>query len=157
MNLRGFMTKQQLKRWKKLSTGLAKTYNLTPERKAKLIAEVENAIEILCWDFPLEDIQDWDGNAGKAYVCDEMDEYLWSNKFYLERRSGRVIYGHFGEMISACVRAGFDVAVKPSAGVLGFTVGDLRAIFGRKLPKWVSQWFEEPLTAEVPDSMGVWL
>ena len=151
------MTKRQLQRWRKISLGLAKTYKLTPERKAKLIAEVDNAIEILCSDSPLEDIQDWDGNAGKVYVCDQMDEYLWSNKLYIERHSGRVIYGRFGEMVSACVRAGFDVAVNRSAGVLGFTVGDLRAIFGRKLPKWVTQWFKEPLTAEVPDSMGVWL
>lgn len=44
--------------------------------------------------------------------------------------------------VSACVRAGLDVASEPSAGVAGFTAGDVRKMYGGKVPGWVKAFFE---------------
>ena len=59
--------------------------------------------------------------------------------------------------VHCCVRAGLDVVAAPSAGVAGFTVGDLRRMYPEGLPDWVAGWFETPITAETPDDLGVWL
>ena len=66
-------------------------------------------------------------------------------------------FHRFEAQISCCIRAGFDVAVAPSAGVLGFTVGTLRRMYDGDIPDWISNFFKEPLTDDVPDDMGVWL
>ena len=63
----------------------------------------------------------------------------------------------WGNLVACCVRAGLDVVASPSAGVAGFTVGDLRRMYPEGLPDWVSGWFEAPITAETPDELGVWL
>lgn len=61
------------------------------------------------------------------------------------------------DRVRCCVRAGLDVVAEPSAGVVGFRVGDLRRMYPEGLPDWVAGWFEAPITAETPDDMGVWL
>lgn len=162
------MDATQFAHWKQLSLGLARTYqNLTPRRKAKLLEEVENCIEwVVCNG--LDTIGDWDngvkidGRYGHDSVGTRVDEYLWESRYEIERKYGRrgrveLVTGRFGQMLSACVRAGFDVAVAPSGGVIGFTVGDLRSIFDGALPDWVSNFFVPPVDAATPDAEGVWL
>ena len=39
--------------------------------------------------------------------------------------------------VSCCIRAGFDCAVSPSMGVVGFTAGDLRRMYPKGVPDWV--------------------
>ncbi len=39
--------------------------------------------------------------------------------------------------VSCCIRAGFDCAVKPSGGVMGFTAGDIRRMYPEGVPDWV--------------------
>lgn len=157
------MNKLQLKRWKKLTLGLARTGypNLTARRQKKLLAEIENFIDSITYCHELKDICDWDGNKGTVYVCDELSSYLWENRYEFDReRKGwcEPVLGRFGQMLSACVRAGFDVAVCPSAGVIGFTIGDLRDIFGGTIPNWIAQQFEEPAAISAAGrNEGVWL
>lgn len=129
---------------------------ITENRYKKLIEAIEDFIEILTeWNYKLSDIRDWDGKNG-VYVCDEMTDYLWRKGYEFDRR-GECYCGKFGEMLACCIRAGFDVAVSPSAGVMGYTVGDIRAIFKNKIPKWVNDFFEKPITNDVPDDVEVWL
>jgi hypothetical protein len=157
------MNKLQLRRWKRLSLGLARTGypTLTPARQKKLLTTIEDFIDDLTSWNDLKDICDWDGNAGTVYVCDELSNYLRNNRYEFEReRKGwcRTVTGRFGTMLSACVRAGFDMAVSPGAGVIGFTVGNLRDIFDGTIPDWVAKRFKNPATlytAERDD--GVWL
>lgn len=154
------MNEQQLERWKQLSAGLARSAfpSLTPARQQKLLAAIEDFIDGLTSWGDLDDIHSWDGPG--VYVCDEMSSYLWDHRYEFEReRKGcrEAVLGRFGDMLSACIRAGFDVAVAPSAGVVGFTVCDLRGAFGGSLPDWVTNWFEPPLPAGVADGEGVWL
>lgn len=59
--------------------------------------------------------------------------------------------------VSCCVHAGLDVVAEPSAGVVGFDVGDLRRMYPEGLPDWVAAWFTDPITADTPDAQGVWL
>lgn len=36
-----------------------------------------------------------------------------------------------------CIRAGLDMAAEPSGGVLGFTAGDVRAMYPEGVPEWM--------------------
>lgn len=162
------MNELQLERWKKLSLGLARSYSdLTTARKSKLLKEVDNCIEwVVCNG--LETVTDWDSRVRYGNGCydesagERVDQFLWDNRYEFERnfKNGRfeLVTGRFGQMLSSCVRAGFDVAVNPSAGVIGFTVGNLRDVFDGAIPDWVAQYFDNPaalLTAG--DDVGVWL
>lgn len=163
------MNNQQYERWKQVSIGLARSYeNLTPARKVKLLSEVEECIDwVVCNG--LETVEDWDssvryGNSRHEYyesASTRVDQYLWDNRYEFERENKHgveVVRGRFGDMLSACVRAGFDMAVAPSGGVVGFTVGDLRDIFDGTIPDWIAEHFENP--AELMNAgrnEGVWL
>lgn len=161
------MNELQLARWKQLSTGLARSHtDLTPARKKKLLAEVEECIDwVVCNG--LETVIDWDDSAnidGIQWDCagTRVDDYLWDNRYEFERENKHgvdVVRGRFGEMLSACVRAGFDMAVSPSGGVVGFTVGDLRDIFDGHVPDWISDQFAEnkPALLSAGREEGVWL
>ncbi len=69
--------------------------------------------------------------------------------------------------VNCCIRAGIDFAADPSAGVLGFTAGDVRAMFPEGVPEWVfpkGQRLYHAFSGEVngtfeelPDSAGVML
>lgn len=153
------MDTTQLARWKQLSLGLARTAwpNLTAARRAALLKAIDDFIEDLIAAWPLAEICSWDGHPGKVYVCDAIDDFLWDRGYILER-GDEPVRGRFGDMVAACVRAGFDVAVSPSAGVLGFfTVGHLRVIFDGHMPDWVRRYFEPPLPEDAPDDAEVWL
>jgi hypothetical protein len=156
------ITEHEFERWKQLSNGLAHSYQsrLTPRRYALLLAEVEYCIDCVTCN-GLDTISDWDGHDGES-VGDRVDDYLWDSRYQSEKinKNGdvEVVCGNFGTMLSACVRAGFDMAVEPSAGVLGFTVGDLIDAFDGEIPDWVSQRFHDKdalLSAGRED--GVWL
>jgi hypothetical protein len=164
------MNEMQLERWNQVSLGLARSYaDLTPVRKAKLLAAVEDCIDwVVCNG--LETVEDWDssvryGNGWHEYYESagaRVDTYLWDNRYEFEReyKNGNVelVRGRFGDMLAACVRAGFDLAVAPSAGVIGFTVGDLRDIFDGEIPDWVAGYFEDPAAMlSAGRDEGVWL
>lgn len=151
------MNKTQLKRWEKLSIGLAlNAYpTITDARRNRLVSEVDNFIDMVVHNHGLEGILDWDGNRGSVYVGDELSDYLWNNRYEFDSKDGSRL-GNFGNMLSCCIRAGFDVAVAPSAGVIGFTAGDLRKVFKRRPPKWANDFFAEPLST-VSDCDGLWL
>lgn len=161
------MNQLQLERWKQLSLGLARSYkSLTPARKAKLLEEVDECIEwVVCNG--LETIVDWDsalyeaGRLVKYSAGSQVDDYLWDNRYKFEKRNSNgnieLVTGRFGTMLASCVRAGFDMAVSPSAGVLGFSVGNLRDIFDGAIPDWVAEHFEPDALSGADRNEGVWL
>lgn len=71
----------------------------------------------------------------------------------------------WGGPVRCCIRAGLDMAVAPSAGVVGFTAGDLRRMYPRGVPKWVMPpderlhyWLSDEINgtfAELPDIAGI--
>lgn len=162
------MTEQQYQNWIQFSPGLVESYTLTEKRKAKILEEIDCCINYIV-DKYKDQITDWDKAVyDEKHQClhygpgDSMSEYLWDNRYTVEKedRKGNCesVTGRFGQMLSACVRAGFDVAVAPSAGVLGFTLGDVRQIFKGTLPQWVKDFFENPETLDdCLDNKKVWL
>jgi hypothetical protein len=83
--------------------------------------------------------------------------------------------------VRSCIRAGLDLACEPSAGVVGFSAGDIRRMYPEGVPDWVKAFFvpgelvalhatqiggifvpenmgfDERTFDELPDSAGVWL
>lgn len=163
------MNALQYERWRALSVGLARSYRtLTPRRQKLLREEVADCIDwVVCNG--LDTVDDWDSavrGEGSLYyeaASTRVGDYLWQHRYEFERayRNGEteLVRGRFGDMLSACVRAGFDMAVAPSAGVIGFTVGNLRDVFGGSIPDWIADRFGEnkhALLAADRDE-GVWL
>lgn len=121
-------------------------------------------------------IVDWDNNTplpdddgtcgfawsdGRYLLCDFINEYCWDNRLEKEKedRYGNceVIDTKMGIALRCCIRAACDVAVAPSAGVVGWTVADLKQMWkNRSLPKWVKEWFEGDFST-FPDDASVWL
>lgn len=153
------MNKVQLRRWKKVSIGLARDCHphLTEARRAQLVDQVEGCIDTVVWNYELENIHNWDGHKGSACVCDGVSNYVDEHHYHVRTSTGEPYENRFGLQIRACVRAGFDLAVAPSAGVTGFTVGNLRTIFHRRLPQWVKTFFTPPLAGRIADDEPVWL
>ena len=55
--------------------------------------------------------------------------------------------------VACCVRAGMDCASSPSAGVIGFTAGDIRRMYPEGVPDWVKgdeAWDSVPIKGIVP-------
>ena len=84
-------------------------------------------------NMPYQDIVSWDhSNNGRCYLCDAVTDYTYSH--------GLKDDSALEKAVSICVRAGCDMAAEPSAGVVGFTVGDLRKMWApRELPDWVTE------------------
>jgi len=163
------MNELQLGRWNQVSLGLARSYtDLTPARKNKLLTAVADCIDwVVCNG--LETVEEWDhgvyenGQLVEYSASTRVDDYLWDNRYEFEREykngNTELVRGRFGDMLAACVRAGFDMAVAPSAGVVGFTVGDLRDIFDGAIPDCIADQFAEskPALLSAGRDEGVWL
>ena len=131
--------------------------NATEARREKIEREL---LKWFSWydDGGYKSVFSWD--AGPAYICDEVDNFLRNHDHYwFNERTGEDVprRNRFMNQVSCCIRAGLDIACEPSAGVIGFTVGDLRRMYPRRLPKWVASFFDPPITADTPETAGVWL
>ena len=148
------MKKKQFKRWREFSTRMAMHGfpDATEARKQKILNKVNHFLDRM--ECVRKETEDWDGNEGEIYVCDWLMDFV-DETMHVHEEWGRET--KFENQVSCCIRAGFDRAVYPSAGVLGFDVGMLRRMWDGKIPKWVTKGFEPPVTAETPDDAGVWL
>src|SRR5262249_7745790 len=118
------MTRHQYWRWFTFSARLARHGfpTWTQPRRARLERAVRHFISVLGQDS--REIEDWD--SGPHYVCDRIDSFIdgaWGDECYTHYDKHGEQTNKFASAISACVRAGLDVAVCPSAGVVGFSVG----------------------------------
>ena len=154
------MTRQQYRRWYDFARRMALRGfpDATLARRAKIAKEVRHVLWCLEDDVP--SIIDWD--ASPAYVGDRVAEILDPRHYHERELAGGRIEprgNRFHDQVQCCIRAGLDVASVPSAGVLGFTVGDLRRMYPLGLPGWIAGFFTKPgpITAETADAVGVWL
>ena len=147
------MTAEEHARWKDFSKRLAHHGwpQATDARKERIADVVSWFIEQ--YDSGREDVDGWDGN-GKVYVCDDLSEFL---DVHCHRPLDVDVQTRFEMQVSSCVRAGLDVAVTPSAGVVGFDVGTLQQMYDGKIPAWITEWFEPPLTGAEGETDEVWL
>lgn len=148
------MTPEQFERWQDFGSRMARHGwpHATEARKVQIAMAVEDFISR--YREVAGEIDNWDGGGpGSIYLCDDLKTWLWDN--YAYREDGEQT--RFEVQVSCCVRAGFDRAVYPSAGVVGFDVGMLRRMYDGEIPAWVIEGYEPPITADTPDDTGVWL
>lgn len=155
------MTPEQFDRWKDFSIRMARHAfpEATPARRIKIEEQING---FFSWydrnDAEVAEIANWD--SAPTYIGDAVDSHLERHRHYrYNERTGyeEPMGNKFENQVSCCIRAGLDRAADPSGGVLGFTVGDLRRMYQDGLPEWVVDGYEPPITADTPDSAGVWL
>lgn len=132
---------------------------LTPARRDRLWSEVVFFIE----NYRAEPVDGWDG---EFCLCDSFREAFGETygmhiaRFYT-CPDGFEGWEHnddprkFYNQLELVVRASVD-AVTGGAGVLGYTVGDLRQMFDGRIPRWLTREYEG-LSSRTPDSAGICL
>lgn len=180
------MTPFQADNWRQFAELMAaETHRWRTEpRCQRVVREVRYLIDCFIDSWGLDMIGSWDGNqvngrGGRmverygrpnleiAYPCDDFDSMLhdrqlshWDERNSCERQTD------FASAVMCCIRAGFDVAVHPSGGVVGarYTVGMLRRMFPAGLPRYVDDFFHGPDSdsaaphlSTLSPAMRVWL
>lgn len=153
------MTQEQFERWRQFTLGMSLRgfASMTDARRNRLHEEIEtwfSAIDddyahIISWDHsePFTDERTY-----AYYVCDYVSEFF--DRFQQDEDYA-CDHQKFYDQIECCLRAGLDVAATPSAGVLGFSVGDVTRIFEGNVPDWFSSQFKG--WDETNKEAGVWL
>lgn len=124
------------------------------------------------------EIQDWDSRPD--YICDAFADFehdatpgFWFEEDpraedqelpegWEERAEERAELARqrwqaqFMGPVACCVRAGLDMATVITGGVVGFTVGNLRAMFPGGIPEYVQRHYPSPLDQAGPQE-GLWL
>lgn len=147
----GLMTKEQYDRWKEFSARMAGNYpNTTEARRDKIAKEVESFFKAMDCNETWKEIECWDCADCSESVDNSFDEYRkWNEK------NGEYDENRFFVQITCSIRAAFDIAVKQSGGVVGFTAGDIRRIWGGDVPDWVKEHYINFDT--IPDDESVWM
>jgi hypothetical protein len=150
------MTYKQFRRWESFATRMAKHCypKTTDTRKAKILEEVKSFFTERRYQKDYSSFTDWDGNDGSECLTSYVDDFF--EKYTHWNRREEFYTGRFYEQVTCCIRAGFDVAVKPSGGVLGFTVGDVRRMWSGLVPDWVKEGWDSPFDA-AQDNDAIWL
>lgn len=173
------MTSEQFERWKDFALRMARVcYSATmraPSRKW-IIEQVTEFLDRIEGNGDVPMVTSWDGVYSRdGYVCvsDEMSRFEWDRlPWRVKQLEHDEKHGEFEEAlerwfgpVNCCVRAGLDIAAEPSAGVVGFTIGDLRRMYPEGLPDWIVGGFHgkrgrpvSPKTiARLKDDEPVWL
>lgn len=146
--------KVKLARWLDFAKKIITVMAITPNRKEKLIDEVEGFIgiygvgkrEIIGWDTTLQN-----GDMCVSSLFDEhFQEYeTWNPK--TEEYTGK-----FHNQLSCAIRAGIDVVTQEwGGGVFGFDIEDLKNMYDGRIPRWVSNALG--LTGYEQDNQMLWL
>jgi len=150
------MRQDQFRNWLDFSTRMAREARpaMNGTRKAALVRLVERLVRDSA-EYGLAAITAWDE---APYPCDFFEKWLEAEGHLRWDESRQERVGEFGTLAMCCIHAGFDVAVSPSAGVVGpeFNVGMLRRMYPQGIPDFVAaQIGEEAVRA--PDAQPVWL
>lgn len=134
------MTPIEYDNWRQFSARMAfeLTRWRTPARRKRVMDTVDRLITVHVGNYDLAEVISWDDGT---YPCDAFDTLMhdWGLSHWDDRRCEER-HTDFNTMVMCCVRAGFDIAVCQSAGVAGFTVGNIRRMFPEGLPAYVRAW-----------------
>jgi len=152
--------------WMEFSCSMARHYpHATDARRRRLAKEVDYWFEELSDQEYWRHMIDWDNSEempemdhyGRTqrydYCCDLFTESFDDHDYHHNNPDREY---KFHTQLACCIRAGIDLAGKPAAGVLGFTIGDLKHIFGGVIPQWVCDISEADLN-RAEDKDGIWL
>ena len=151
------MTREQFDRWWDFTARMAKYgySQATEQRREKMLNEVREYFETLEYQEDWLLIADWDYNEEFGSLSGDVDDYFERYRHW--RRNDEGYEGWFFTQITCCIRAGFDMAVKQSGGVIGFTAGDVRRMYGGSVPAWISDLDWDTPFALISDDAPVWL
>jgi hypothetical protein len=144
----------QFERWNDFTKNMiyAGLGNITQARKDKLWSEAESFI----YGYRNEPVDGWDD---EYCLCDDFREHfveyindIWDDRAGWQKESQH----YFANQLEIVIRAGVNVACESDhAGVIGFTVGDLRTMYAGEIPEWITAQYEGMDAAE--DATGVLL
>lgn len=166
------MTEEQYERWKDFARRMVNVA-VGPRKRSPSRKTVRENIDFffLCRMEPCDEwkrVRDWDYTDDEdryATMCvsshiSDLGENFIPNYWSLGHEEYERAVEQWIGPVSCCLRAGLDVAVSPSAGVAGFTAGDLRAMYSEGVPDWIKQFFSPPreLTELIPSNIdGIYL
>ena len=184
------MTAEQYERWKDFALRMAKTCFNRRRRPSRdwIIEQVESWFSWRDYQKDWGDYNSWDQDSYP--LCDHVSEFYadeypcprcatcrhrwdcWDSnceKCDRECRCGdaeNLAYEQFDYQwmgpVRCCLRAGIDLACEPSAGVIGFTVCDLRRMYPEGIPDWINSGFQDhegqPVDLNAGEcNVGIWL
>ena len=151
------MISEQFERWQDFSLRMAEHGypKATVKRKMRIAKEVKSYFESQQDSEDWIQIKDWDGNYDDYYLGECVEEFF--DEFRHWSYNDECYTGNFYNQITSCIRAGFDIAVEPSGGVVGFTVGDLKQMYGGVIPEWIKGQGWDVSLDEAADSVEIWL
>jgi hypothetical protein len=147
------MTQEQYNNWKDFAVRMGRTvYQSATEKRQKKI--LDKILDYFSWrelqnDWP--EIMDWDGNKDDYFLADAVEEFFDEHRHWSRKLACHT--GKLYDQIVCCIRAGFDMAVEQSGGVLGFCIGDVRRMYNGQVPMWVTP----DNFASEPDNKPIWL
>lgn len=172
---------EKFKRWKDFALRMAKV--CFSEEAEQGHPSPEWIVKNIDWFFDeLDPIGEYSWDDDPHYICDRVSNWvdeIWYQPYnYATEKEVRVLdklhdrgkYGIYDELkakiadrwespLHCCIRSGVDFAYEPSVGVLGYTAGDLRAMYPEGVPDWISsQWEKDgkPVNfAEILDDAGL--
>ena len=155
-----FMTKIQLKRWIKFSMAMTRRTDLakTSARKHKMCEEIKSFFRGIQDNYNIKDIFDWDGNYINGHksecVSDVLEDCLEGYKKW-DEKTAWYYPNQFVDGIEASIRAGFDMAIRQSGGVVGFAIKDIKVMYRSNVPLWLRRKFIKFNT--IKDTEHIWL
>ncbi len=149
------MTPLQFERWSDFAVRMARTcYAASWRPSGEWILDRVDGFLSCVDDEERAAIVSWDHSDGDAMcVTDHLSEYCDDDYYHInvdsqaETRNGVWRQGlaveQFREQwlgpVHCCLRAGLDLAAEPSAGVVGFTAGELRNMYPEGVPDWIAR------------------
>ena len=82
-------------------------------------------------------LDNYEGYAPRCRVCATYSDDSECRCQEIEDLYHEQWQDQWGGPVHCCIRAGLDFASAPSAGVIGFTAGDLRRMYPEGVPDWV--------------------
>ena len=147
------MTSVQYNNWKDFTTRMAETVypKATEKRRKTMLQQIRYLFDELECNNEWAKITDWDGNGDNYHFGESLEEFYSDILHWNEKK--QCYTGKLYNQIVCCICAGFDIAVRQSGGVIGFTIGDVRKMYDGQVPEWVTP---DNFNNE-PDDMAIWL
>lgn len=154
------MTEEQFARWRDFSTRMALRGfpDATEARRTNIARWVEEWFAFLtlkppAWSSWLgwEESESENRHGAADETFDRWAEELPGYSSGVAERYYRGRRWRFLTQILCCVQAGLNMVGKPSAGVLGWTVGDLRRMYDGVIPNWINERYEADLSIAPDD------
>lgn len=142
------MTSDQYARWKDFAMRMSAVLQSRRPSKKWIRERIEFFFEVYMTEKEAAGVVTWDDTEmsyAKGDLTEHVADVTQPGFLRLDEESKRYEDSRarwrerWVSPLICCIRAGLDVASKPSGGVVGFTVGDLRRMYPEGIPDWVAK------------------